>query len=521
MSVVLDEVRSREAGTKGLLDGHSLTIEDVVRIARDRQPIQLHPFAVNRINKCRDLLERKIRAHEIMYGVNTGIGELSEVVLTPEQAENYQKYLLYSHAAGCGEPCAEENVRAAMLSRLNTHCWGHSGIRLEIVQTQIEMLNKGVTPVVCQKGSVGACGDLSPMAQMALTLMGEGEVFYKGKRRPAKVGMEEAGIPTVIFRERDGLAAINGSDFITGMGCLELYDAERWLKTQEISLAMSLEALNANMKAYDPRIHFVRGYPGAQECAENVRRLTDGSELLKLPGKKVQDAYSLRSSPQVIGAAREAFKWARYMLEIELNHAADNPTFFPEEDLVLTGANFQGTPMAFALELVGMSLTTVAALSERRLNRLMNPHLSMGLPAFLTKGAGMFSGLMLSQYTAGALVCENRVLSHPAATGSIPAAADQEDFVSMGMTTAIKTRQIIENAWYVVAIELMAAAQAFDLRAPVKPSPACQAVHEVIRKHVRKLEEDRPLHEDINCLARVAKTGEIFEAAEKVVGKLM
>jgi histidine ammonia-lyase len=500
-----------------VLDGHSLAIEDVAAIARDRRPIAIDEQAAARIVRCRELLERKIRAREIMYGVNTGIGELSEVVLTPEQVEKYQKYLLYSHAAGCGEPASQENVRAAMLSRLNTHCWGHSGIRLEIIQTQVEMLNRGVTPVVCQKGSVGACGDLSPMAQMALTLMGEGEVFYQGRRLPATNGLAEAGIAPIVFRERDGLAAINGSNFISGMGCLELYDAERWLKTQEIALAMTLEALNANMKAYDPRIHLVRGYPGAQECAERIRKFTEGSELLKLPGKKVQDAYSLRSSPQVIGAAWEALKWIRYMLEIELNHAADNPTFFPDEELVLTGANFQGTPMAFALELLGMSVTTVAALSERRLNRLMNPHLSMGLPAFLTKGAGMFSGLMLSQYTAGALVCENRVLSHPAATGSIPAAADQEDFVSMGMTTAIKTRQIIENAWYVVAIELMAAAQAFDFRAPVKPAPATQAVHEVIRQHVATLGEDRPLHRDINTLAQVAKDGMILQAAEACV----
>jgi histidine ammonia-lyase len=411
-------------------------------------------------------------------------------------------------------------VRAAMLARLNTHCWGHSGIRSEIVQTQVEMLNRGVTPVVCQKGSVGACGDLSPMAQMAITLMGEGEVFYEGKRLGAKQGFQEAGIPMIVFRERDGLASINGSSFITGMGCLQIYDAQQWLKTQEVALAMTLEALNANMNAYDPRIHQVRGYPGAQECAENIRRLTAGSELLKQPGKKVQDAYSLRSSPQVIGAAKDAMKWSRYMLEIELNHAADNPTFFPDEDLVVTGANFQGTPMAFGLEMVGMSVTTVSVLSERRLNRLMNPHLSMGLPAFLTKGAGMFSGLMLSQYTAGALVAESRVLSHPATIGSIPAAADQEDFVSMGMTTAIKTRQIIENAWYIVAIELMAAAQGFDFRAPVKASPACRAAYEVVREHVKTLEEDRPLHEDINTLARIAKEGKILEAAEALAGKL-
>ncbi len=520
MPQTADELKKHETITATVLDGHSLDLEDVVAIARYRHPIALHADAVARINKCRDLLERKIRDREIMYGVNTGIGELSEVILTPEQVEKYQKYLLYSHAAGCGEPCAEEDVRAAMLSRLNTHCWGHSGIRLEVLNTQVEMLNRGVTPVVCQKGSVGACGDLSPMAQMALTLMGDGEVFYRGKRLRAWVGMKQAEIPTIVFRERDGLAAINGSNFITGMGCLEIYDAELWLKTQEVALAMTLEALNANMQAYDARIHRVRGYPGAQKCAENVRRLTEGSELLRLPGKKVQDAYSLRSSPQVIGGAREALQWARYILKIELNHAADNPTFFPDEEVALTGANFQGTPMALALELVGTSVTTLAALSERRLNRLMNPHLSMGLPPFLTRGAGMFSGLMLSQYTAGALVCENRVLSHPAATGSIPAAADQEDFVSMGMTTAIKTREIIENAWYITAIELMAAAQAFDLRYPVRPSPASQAAYEVIRTYVKKLEEDRPLHEDINTLAKVAKDGLILKAAEELAGTL-
>ena len=503
-----------------VLDGHSLKIEDVVQVARNRAPIKLHDDAIARIDKCRSMLERKIKTREIMYGVNTGIGELSEVVLTPDQVENFQRYLLYSHAAGCGEPCAEESVRAAMLARLNTHCWGHSGIRNEIVQTQVEMLNRGLTPVVCQKGSVGACGDLSPMAQMAITMMGEGEVFFRGKRLPAEQGFSEAGIPTIVFRERDGLASINGSSFITGMGCLQVYDADRWLKTQEVALAMTLEVLNANMKAYDPRIHLVRGYPGAQECAQNIRKLTEGSKLLERPGKKVQDAYSLRSSPQVIGAAKDAFKWARYMLEIELNHAADNPTFFPDEDLVVTGANFQGTPMAFGLELLGMSVTTVSVLSERRTNRLMNPHLSVGLPAFLTKGAGMFSGLMLSQYTAGALIAESRVLSHPATTGSIPAAADQEDFVSMGMTTAIKTRQIIENAWYVVAIELMAAAQAFEFRVPVKPSAASQAAYEVVRQHVKKLEEDRALHDDINTLTRVAQEGKILEAVEAVTGKL-
>jgi len=503
-----------------VLDGHSLTAEDVAKIARGGERISIGKDAAGRIDKCRALLERKIAAKEIMYGVNTGIGELSEVVLTPEQVGKYQRYLVYSHAAGCGEPMAEEDARAAVLSRLNTHCWGHSGIRRELVELMVEMLNRGVNPVMCEKGSVGACGDLSPMAQMALVLIGEGEAFYKGKRLRGAEALQAAGLAPITFRERDGLAAINGSNAITGMGCLELVDAIRWLKTQEVALAMTLEALNANMKAYDHRIHDVRGYPGAQACAENVRRITEGSDLLKRPGKKVQDAYSLRSSPQVVGAAKDALAWTRHMLEIELNHAADNPTFFPDEDLVLTGANFQGTPMAFALEVLGMAVTTVGVLSERRTNRLMNPHLSAGLPAFLTKGAGMFSGLMLSQYTAGALLAENRILSHPAATGSIPAAADQEDFVSMGMTTAIKARQILENSWTVVAIEMIAAAQAFDFRAPAKPSPGCRAAYDVVREHVERLEEDRPLYDDINRMTAVARAGDVLGAVEKVVGAL-
>ena len=502
------------------LDGHSLKAEDLVRVARNRERIAITPEASALIDKCRGLLERKIAAHEIMYGVNTGIGELSEVVLNPEQVEKFQRYLVYSHAAGYGDPIAEEDARAAMVSRLNTHCWGHSGIRRELVELMVDMLNRGVTPVMCQKGSVGACGDLSPMAQMALVLMGEGEAFFDGQRLPGAEALRLAALAPIVFKERDGLASINGSNVMTGMGCLELVDAERWVRTQEVALAMTLEALNANMAAYDPRIHDVRGYPGAQACAENLRKLTEGSELLKRPGKKVQDAYSLRSSPQVIGAARDALVWTRYMLEIELNHAADNPTFFPDEELVISAANFQGTPMAFAIELLGMVLTTVGVLSERRTNRLLNSHLSMGLPPFLTKGAGMFSGLMLSQYTAGALVAENRVLSTPAATGSIPAAADQEDFVSMGMTSAIKSRQILENSWPIVAIEMIAAAQAFDFRAPTKPSPACQAAYDAIRKHVAPLVEDRPLFSDINTLTHAVKAGEILAAVEKVVGTL-
>ncbi|MFZ2055519.1 MAG: histidine ammonia-lyase [Candidatus Aminicenantales bacterium] len=504
-----------------IVDGHSLTIGQVVKVARENEPVELHPEAKKRIEKCRVLLEDKIQKREIMYGVNTGIGELSEVALTPEQVEKYQKYIIYSHAAGYGKALPAEIVRAAMLSRISCHCHGHSGLRLMVTETMEEMLNRGVTPFVCEKGSVGACGDLAPMSQIALAVMGEGESFYQGERLPSADALKRAGIKPVVLEARDGLAMINGSNFITGLGALEVHDVHRWLKNSEIAAAMTLEVLNANMKAYDERLHKVRGYPGALEAAENIRKITEGSKLLaELGKKKVQDAYSLRSTPQVTGAARDALKWARYMLEIELNNAADNPVFFPDEQLVLTGANFQGTPQAFALELLGTAVTTVAVLSERRLNRLMNQHLSVGLPAFLTKGAGMFSGMMLSQYTAGALVCENRILSHPAATGSIPAAADQEDFVSMGWTSALKTRQIIDNAQAVLAIEMMAGAQAVDFRAPLKPSRGIQAAHEIIRKYVAHLEEDRPLYDDINTLKEVVERGEVLEAVEKAVGEL-
>jgi histidine ammonia-lyase len=504
-----------------VLSGEGLTIEKVVQVARRSEPVALAPEAKKRIEVCRALLEDKIQKREIMYGVNTGIGELANVVLTQDQVEKYQRYLIYSHAAGFGKPMPEEIVRAAILSRINCHCHGHSGLRLVVTETLVELLNKGVTPVMCEKGSVGACGDLSPMAQMALVPMGEGEAFYRGERLPGAEALKRAGIKPLVLHARDGLAMINGSNVIAGMAALAVHDVHRWLKMSEIAAAMSLEVLNANMKAYDERLHKTRGYPGALESAENVRRITEGSGLLAQPGKKVQDAYSLRSTPQVVGAARDALKWARYMIEIELNGAADNPVFFPDEKLVLTGANFQGVPMAFALELLGTAVTTVAVLSERRHNRLMNPHLSAGLPAFLTKGAGMFSGLMLSQYTAGALICENRVLSHPAATGSIPAAADQEDFVSMGMTTALKTRQIIDNAQAVLAIELIAGAQAVDFRKPVPPSQGVQAAYNVIRKHVAFLEEDRPLFGDINRLTEVVQSGEILDAVEAAVGTLM
>jgi histidine ammonia-lyase len=503
-----------------VLDGSHLTVENLVRIARFNEKVELHPQALERIKTCRAMLEEKIKAHEIMYGINTGIGEFSEVVLNDEQVTQFQRYLIYNHAAGIGEPAPIEYVRAAMAGRINVHAHGNSGCRPEITLTLVEMLNKGVTPVVCQKGSVGACGDLAPMAQMALLLMGEGEAWYQGERLPGRVAMQRAGIPIPDLQARDGLAAINGSNLLTAMSALHLYDMNRWLKQAEIACAMSLEALLANLKPYDVRLHELRGFPGAIRSAKAIMKCIAGSDLTTGKMKtKVQDAYSMRSTPQVIGAAHDAIAFAKKQVETELNGVGDNPIFLPEYKLTLTGANFQGSPVALPMDMAGAAITMVCVLSERRLNRLTNPALSVGLPAFLTKGAGMFSGLMLSQYTADMLIVEQRILSAPASIQSIPAAADQEDFVSMGMNTAIKNGQILDNANGVLGIEFMAAAQALDFR-DFTPGHGVNKAREVIRRHVAHLDEDRPLYPDHNKMKELVKSGEILEEVEKVVGSL-
>ncbi len=503
-----------------ILDGSGLTIEKIVRIARFGELVELAPAALERIKVCREMLEEKIQAREIMYGTNTGIGEFSEIILTDEQVQQFQRYLIYNHAAGIGDPAPEEHVRGAMAGRINVHAHGNSGCRPEITLTLVEMLNKGLTPVVCQKGSVGACGDLAPMAQLALLLMGEGEAFYQGERLPGHVAMARAGIAIPDLQARDGLAAINGSNLLTAMSALQLYDMNRWLKQAEIACAMSLEALLANMKPYDVRLHELRGFSGAIRSAQAIKKVIEGSDLVTGKIKtKVQDAYSMRSTPQVIGAAHDAVAYARSQVETELNGVGDNPIFLPEYRLTLTGANFQGSPVSLPMDMAGAAITMVCVLSERRLNRLTNPALSVGLPAFLTKGAGMFSGMMLSQYTADMLIVEQRILSAPASIQSIPAAADQEDFVSMGMNTALKNGQILDNAYGVLGIEFMAAAQALDFR-EFTPGKGTQIAKGVIRNQVAFLDEDRPLFPDHNAMKALVKSGEILEKVEQEIGSL-
>ena len=503
-----------------VLDGSELTIEKLVKIARNGEKVELHEKALERIKVCRAMLEEKITAHEIMYGVNTGIGEFSEVVLTDEQVKQFQKYLIYNHSAGIGEPAPIEYVRAAMAARINVHAHGNSGCRPEITLTLVEMLNKGVTPVVCQKGSVGACGDLAPMSQIALLMLGEGEAYYNGQILPGNIAFERAGILIPGLKARDGLATINGSNVLTSMSALQLYDIKRWLKQAEIACSMTLEALMANLKPYNERLHSLRGFNGAVKSARAILKCINGSDLQTGKLKtKVQDAYSMRSTPQVIGAAHDAVDFAVKQVEIELNGVGDNPIFIPEDKLTLTGANFQGTPVSLPMDMISAAVTMVCVLSERRLNRLLNPALSVGLPAFLTKGAGMFSGMMLSQYTADTLIVEQRMLSAPASVASIPAAADQEDFVSMGMNTALKNAQILDNAYGVLGIEFMAAAQALDLR-NFKNGNGVTVAKNTVRKYVDFLEVDRPLYKDHTKMKKLVKSCEILCEVEKEIGTL-
>src|SRR5512136_3475827 len=502
------------------LDGSSLTIEKLVAIARFNEKVELAPDAMVRIQACRAMLEQKLAAHEIMYGTNTGIGEFSEKVLDDEQVKEFQKYLIYNHAAGIGDPVPLEQVRAALTGRINVHAHGNSGCRPEITLTMVEMLNTGVTPVVCRKGSVGASGDLAPMAQAALLLMGESEAFYQGERLPGAEAMRRASIPVPGLMARDGLAAINGSNLLTAMSALHIHDMERFLKQAEIAAAMSIEALLGNLRPYHARLHELRGFPGAVTSAANIRKMVEGSDLATGKMKtKVQDAYSMRSTPQVIGAARDAIAYARSQVEIDLNGVGDNPVWVPEENLTLTGANFQGSPVSLPMDMAGAAITMVSVLSERRLNRLTNPALSQGLPDFLAHEPGFYSGLMLSQYTADHLIVEQRILSTPASIQSIPAAADQEDFVSMGMNTALKNGQILDNAYGILGIELMAAAQALDFR-EFQFGTGTTKAREVIRRHVAHLDVDRPLFDDHNAMKALVKSGEILEEVERSVGPL-
>ncbi len=504
------------------IDGETLTIEDVVNVARHHFEVTLDNDARERILASREVVDEALREGRTVYGVNTGFGDLANVSIDEKDLAELQVNLIRSHSAGVGNPFPVEVVRGMMLLRANALAKGFSGVRTTVVETLIEMLNKDVIPVVPEQGSVGSSGDLAPLAHMVLVMIGEGEASYQNKRLPGALALKNAGIKPIALQAKEGVALINGTQPMTSLGVLAIHDAMAIIRNAAIAAAMSIEALRGTRAAFDRRIHETRPHEGQDDIAGLMLMLLPDSEINQSHANcgKVQDAYSLRCIPQVLGASLDAIRYVRSILETEINSATDNPLVFKEGGDVVSGGNFHGQPIALAMDFLGIALSEIANISERRVNRLVNPDLS-GLPAFLTKEGGLRSGLMIAQYTAAALVSENKVLAHPASVDSIPTSADQEDHVSMGTIAARKARKILENVQNVVAIELLCATQGVDLLSPLKPSKPLQVVYQEIRKKVPTLEADRVLSEDISTIREMIKSGSIIGSAEGVTGALL
>ncbi len=499
------------------LDGHSLTLEDIVAVARHNAGVAIAPSAADAIQASRETVLRILGQEKAVYGINTGFGSLASVRICDEKASLLQNNLIISHAVGCGAPLPRDVVRAMLLLRANALCQGHSGIRLELVRTLVDMLNAGVHPIVPEKGSLGASGDLAPLSHVALVMLGLGEAEYHGTVYPGKQAMDLAGIPIARLEPKEGLALINGTQAMGAVGALVLYDALRLCRLADIAAGFTLEALQGRMDAFDERVHALRPHPGQSQVARNIRMLCQGSPLIEeAQGERVQDAYSLRCVPQVHGAVRDSIRHVRTVLETEFNAVTDNPLIYPETDDVISGGNFHGEPLALALDFLGIAVSELASISERRLERMVNPQLSNGLPPFLSNSPGVNSGMMIIQYTAASMVSENKVLAHPASVDSIPSSANQEDHVSMGMTAARKARLIVENTTSVLALEFLAAAQALDLRAQ-QPAAVGQVLHEMIRKEVPFLEEDRELRLDVDAMNAMVRRDDILETVTAIL----
>lgn len=502
------------------IDGEHLTIKDVVNVAREGFVVELSPEAVSKIKKSRKYVDNLVEREAVVYGITTGFGKFSDTYISREDTKALQRNLIVSHSCSMGNPLPEETVRGVMLLRANALAKGYSGIRLETVNTLLEMLNKGVHPIIPEKGSLGASGDLAPLANMVLVMLGEGEAIYKGERLPGKEAMDKAGIKVVELTSKEGLALINGTPVMTSIGALAVYDAMNLMKTADIISSMTLEALKGITDAFNERVHKVRGQRGQMATARNVLRITEGSSLTTRQGElRVQDAYTLRCIPQIHGASRDAINYVKDIISIELNAATDNPLIFSEDDMVISGGNFHGQPIALAMDFLGIAVSELANVSERRIERLVNPQLN-DLPAFLTKRGGLNSGFMITQYAAASMVSENKVLAHPASVDSIPSSANQEDHVSMGTTAARKARAILDNAEKVLAIEAFAASQAISFRGEVTLGKGTKNVYEEIRKNVPPVDDDRIMNVDMDKLDKMIKAGIFVKVVEEALGEL-
>jgi len=507
-----------------IIDGASLKLEDVINVARNNYSVKLADHAKENIKKSRDYVENLVNEERVVYGITTGFGKFSDVSVSKEESMELQRNLIISHACGVGNHFAPDITRAIMLLRANALAKGFSGIRLETLETLIEMINKNVIPAIPEKGSLGASGDLAPLSHMALTLIGEGEAYYDGVLMDSKLVMEKAGLRPVELTSKEGLALINGTQAMTAVGALTTWDAINLLKLSDISAALSLEALNGITNAFHPALHNVRPHAGQVCTAKNLLALLDGSECTTKQGEiKVQDAYSLRCIPQVHGASKDAVNYVKEKIEIEINSVTDNPIIFADLDMAISGGNFHGQPMAISFDFLGIAVSEIANIAERRIERLINPQLSGGLPAFLAENGGLHSGFMIAQYSAAALVSENKVLAHPASVDSIPSSANQEDHVSMGTIAARKAKEICFNARRVIAIELISAAQAIDMNKAYKGKKlgkGTNAAYKTIRGALPYLANDDVMYKWFKKADHIVDNNEIVEAVEKVVGEL-
>jgi len=484
-----------------LIDGNSLTLETLARVAWEREPAELSAEAREKVLQGRDVIETALDRDAVIYGVTTGFGKLSEVRIPHEKLAQLQVNLLRSHACGVGDPLEEAEVRAAMLLRANSMAKGFSGVRPEIIECMLEMLNRGVHPVVPSRGSVGASGDLAPSAHMALVLIGEGEARFEGEHLPGREALKRAGIPPVLLQAKEGLSLLNGTQFMLAVGSLALARAISLVDTADVAGSLSLEVLLGTPAASDQRIQDARPYAGQRRSAANIRRMLRSSAIVESHKDcgRLQDAYSLRCIPQVHGAVRDALEHVGKVLEVEMNSATDNPLVFPGEGAILSGGNFHGAPIGYALDYAAIALADLASISERRLERLVNPDLS-GLPAFLIREPGLSSGYMILQVTVASLVSENKILAHPASVDSIPTSGNKEDHVSMGMTAALKFRSIIDNVETVLASEILAACQANEFRKPLEPGEGTRRAYDLVREVVAPLDRDREITPDLNAI---------------------
>lgn len=505
-----------------LIGNKKLTLEDLINVTRNGYEVKISEEAKEKVSIARKLVDDYVEEGKISYGITTGFGKFSDSIISKEETATLQRNLIISHACGVGNPLPIDQVRGIMLLRVNNLIQGYSGIRQKVLDLLVEMINKGVTPYIPEKGSLGASGDLAPLSHMVLVMLGLGKAYYKGELYTGEEALKKAKIkPIKSLSSKEGLALINGTQVMTSVGAHTVYDAINLMKHLDVAASLSMEALNGIICAFDPRIQEVRGHLGQINTAKNVNKILKNSTSITKQGElRVQDPYALRCTPQVHGASKDALNYIKDKVEIEMNAVTDNPIIFPTENEVLSGGNFHGQPMALPFDFLGIALAEMANISERRLERLVNPSLNNGLPAFLVENGGVNSGFMIVQYSAASLVSENKVLAHPASVDSIPSSANQEDHVSMGTIAARKANEILGNVRKVIAMEILAACQGIDLRDVKRLGKGTNEAHTLVREVVEYYDKDRVMYIDIEKVEDLIKTNKIVEKVEENVGKL-